>query len=80
MEFIVITPLGEVERRQVGSVVVPALDGKLGVLEHHAPMMVALGEGDVELDGNKVLSLSGGFMRVGGNEVEILAEKTKLLI
>jgi len=60
------------------SVIIPAYDGKLGILVGHAPMMVLLGEGDVVVrDGGEEhrIRVSGGFMQVIDDEVSVLAEQ-----
>lgn len=60
------------------SVIVPAYDGKMGILVGHAPMMVLLGEGDVVVkDGGEEhrVHVAGGFLQVIDDEVSVLAER-----
>lgn len=59
------------------SMIVPAYDGKMGILVGHAPMMVLLGTGDVVVkDGGEEhrIHVSGGFMQIIDDEVSVLAE------
>jgi F-type H+-transporting ATPase subunit epsilon len=60
------------------SVIVPAYDGKMGILYGHAPMMVLVGSGEVTVrDGATThrIPVSGGFLQVVDNEVSVLAEE-----
>lgn len=62
---------------QVTSIQVPALDGYLGVLAHHAPMIAALGEGRLTVKNNsgaRVMAIDGGFLEVIDNTATILAD------
>ena len=73
----VISPSSVGYTGQGDSVIVPAYDGKLGILVGHAPMMVLLGTGDVVVkDGSEVhrVRVSGGFLQVVDDEVSVLAE------
>lgn len=45
MKLRVLTPEGTELEAEADSVVLPALDGALGVMRGHAPMIAALGEG-----------------------------------
>ena len=57
--------------------VAPGIDGELGVLPHHAPLMTALQPGEIMIrkDGQETyLVVSGGFLEVMGNQVTILAD------
>jgi F-type H+-transporting ATPase subunit epsilon len=63
---------------KVRSLVAPGREGYLGVLARHAPMVVELATGrvQVEEEGGRVrfFALSGGFLEVGGNQATILAD------
>ncbi len=60
----------------------PAIDGEVGILPHHAPLLTKLGAGELRLKkGNEVhyLALSGGFLEVQhGSRVEIFAETAEM--
>ena len=58
-------------------VVAPAIDGFVGILENHAPMMTLLGQGELRLDGagaNRRFTVSGGFLQVVDNHVRVVTE------
>lgn len=66
----------------VTSVVVPGVEGYLGVLANHAPLMTALKIGHIDFkraDGSaKEMAVAGGFMEVLDNTVTVLAEAAEL--
>jgi len=57
------------------------LEGDLGILTDHAPLLGVLVDGQVsinETDGQvKTFTVSGGFLSVANNRVSILAEKAE---
>ena len=63
---------------EVDMVVAPGIDGQLGILPRHAPLMTMLkpGERTVRKQGEEdmYVAVSGGFMEVLGNRVIILAD------
>ena len=65
--------------RAVEMVVFPAVEGEMGVLAGHAPMIVALRGGVISVrEGGQVteqLFVAGGFAEVGPERVTILAEE-----
>ena len=77
MRLEIITAEREVYAADVDGVVAPGIEGQLGILPHHAPLMTALQPGEVLVrqDGEaSYLAVTGGFMEVMGNKVTILAE------
>ncbi len=77
MELEIITAEQQVYSDAVDMVVAPGLEGQLGILPHHAPLMTALQPGEILIrkDGDdSFLAVSGGFMEVMGNRVTILAD------
>lgn len=76
MRLEIITAEREVYADDVDIVVAPGVDGQLGILPHHAPLMTALQPGEVMVrkEGEpSYLAVTGGFMEVMGNRVTILA-------
>ncbi len=66
---------------QVESMVVPASDGYLGVLAHHAPLVTTLGNGTLTLvgdEGEKKIPLQGGFLEVAHNRATLLVDRIAL--
>src|SRR5689334_6211994 len=73
----VITPERIALDMPVQSVRVPGVDGQLGILPRHAPMVAALDTGIVRFraEGRQaLLFVSGGFAEVRGDTVRIVTE------
>ena len=73
----IITAESRVYGDDVDMVVAPGVDGQLGILPHHAPLMTMLQPGEilVRKDGaDTFMAVTGGFMEVIGNKVTILAD------
>ncbi len=73
----IITAERQVFGEDVDMVVAPGIDGELGILPHHAPLMTMLQPGEILIrkDGaDTFLVVTGGFMEVIGNKVTILAD------
>jgi F-type H+-transporting ATPase subunit epsilon len=77
MKVSVISPESVLFEGEASSVVAPAFDGEVGILENHAPMMTLLGTGSLRLDGasGKTFNIEGGFLQVVDNNVRIVTEK-----
>ena len=61
----------------VSGVVAWGVEGQLGILPHHAPLMTMLQPGDLVIkrdDQEEYLALSGGFLEVRPDKVIILAD------
>jgi F-type H+-transporting ATPase subunit epsilon len=72
----IVTPERQVLIEQVDDVVLPSVDGYMGVLPGHAPLLAQLDIGEVSyLSGNQrhYLAVSGGFAEVLRKSVSILA-------
>ena len=65
----------------VDMVVAPGIDGQLGILPHHAPLMTALTVGELILhkagEEDTIMAIGGGFMEVGPQHVTILADSAE---
>ena len=74
----IITAERQVYSDEVDMVIAPGIDGQLGILPRHAPLMTILKSGEltVRKEGEEDLyvAVSGGFMEVSGNRVSILAD------
>jgi F-type H+-transporting ATPase subunit epsilon len=74
----VISPERVLFEGEAASVVAPAYDGEIGILDGHAPLMTLLGKGSLRLGGagaDKQFSIEGGFLQVIDNHVRIVTEK-----
>lgn len=58
------------------------LDGELGVMANHTPIMSVLAEGQVDVrtvnDGHWVAAVDGGFISVANNQVRLLCEHAEI--
>ena len=74
----IVTPEKVVFEGQVVSLLVPGMEGYLGVLSNHAPLITALQPGKIEFqddqDKIQIFSVSGGFVEVSGNRATLLAD------
>jgi F-type H+-transporting ATPase subunit epsilon len=65
----------------VDMVVAPGIEGQLGILPHHAPLITALTFGELilhrESQEDEFIAIGGGFMEVGPNRVTILADSAE---
>jgi F-type H+-transporting ATPase subunit epsilon len=73
----VITAERQVLSDDVNIVVAPGIDGELGILPHHAPLITMLKPGEllIRKDGQETyLFVSGGFLEVRPDKIIILAD------
>ena len=83
MRVTVISPDGSIFDGEAESLQVPAYDGQVGILPHHAPFMTLLGEGTLQVrvaGGERALTVQGGFLQVVGNVVRVVAEHAKEVV
>jgi F-type H+-transporting ATPase subunit epsilon len=77
----ILTPERRVLQTQADSVVVPAMDGELGILAYHTPLVAQLKPGEIRLHaGNDIqhFAVSGGFVEVQNNHVIVMAETAEM--
>lgn len=74
----IITPDKSLFRGEAKGVTVPGIDGSLGILNNHAPLITALKKGKVKVtdanDAEVFFDINGGVAEVLNNKVIILAE------
>ncbi len=73
----IITAEREVYSEDVDVVVVPGIEGELGILPHHAPLLTVLQPGELRvLKGaeESYIAVSSGFLEVLGDRVIVLAD------
>ena len=78
MNLEIITAERSVFEGEVDMVIAPGLDGQLGILPRHAPLMTILKPGELTVkksgEDDIYVAVSGGFMEVIGNRVSVLAD------
>lgn len=76
MNLVVLTPDKELFQGSVTSVNVPAIGGRFEILNNHAPIVAALGQGEVRFQLTKgekrSIRIEQGFIEVLRNEVSLL--------
>ncbi len=73
----VITPEKMALREQVDEVVVPGINGELGILPDHTPLISQLKTGVLSYrqgSHNKLMHVSGGFVEVASDRVSVLSD------
>ncbi len=77
----VVTPDRQLLSDEVVSVVAPGVEGYLGVLANHAPLVTELRVGILRVrypdDTEEQIAISGGFMEVADNRVLVLADSAE---
>lgn len=73
----IVSPERRAYSDQVDMVVVPGIDGELGILPHHTRLISALGIGELRIrkaGTEQVLLISGGFVEVRADRVIVMAD------
>jgi F-type H+-transporting ATPase subunit epsilon len=73
----IVTPEARVYSESVDTVVIPTVEGEIGILPGHIPLVTQVGAGELRATkGNvtQLLVVGGGFAQVTGEKVSILAE------
>jgi F-type H+-transporting ATPase subunit epsilon len=77
-ELEIINPQGNLYKGQVRQVIVPAVEGDMGILAFHISIVSALVAGNIEIDeGNEakqILPISGGYLKFSDNKCTILCD------
>lgn len=77
MRVEIITPDKELFKGEASYVGVPGVDGSMGFLDNHAPLITVLKAGDVKVKtdaGEQLFPVKGGVVEVMHNTVLVLAE------
>jgi F-type H+-transporting ATPase subunit epsilon len=73
----IVTPEARVYSETVDTVVIPTVEGEVGILPGHIPLVAQVGAGELRATkGNvtQLLVIGGGFAQVSGDKVSILAD------
>jgi F-type H+-transporting ATPase subunit epsilon len=67
---------------EITSVVLPGVEGYLGALAHHEPLMTSLAIGELDYhraDGHvDAMAVTGGFVEIFDNKITVLADTAEL--
>lgn len=79
----IVTPAAKLVSEEVEMVVVPGVEGEMGFLAGHAPLVSALADGDVRVTpagggAVKHYAIKGGFVQVADNKVIVLADSAEV--
>jgi F-type H+-transporting ATPase subunit epsilon len=73
----IVTPERLAYSDEVDEVVCPGIEGELGVLPHHAPLLTTLGVGELRIKkggDEEFFAIAGGFLQVRPDKVVVMAE------
>tara|TARA_B110000208_G_C11602827_1_gene370694 strand:- start:95 stop:331 length:237 start_codon:yes stop_codon:yes gene_type:complete len=74
----IITPDTQLYSGEVTSITLPGIDGDLGILNNHAPLITTLKKGTISIikagGENEYFETNGGIVEVLNNKVIVLAE------
>lgn len=79
MHLEILTPEQKVYTGDVYGIQLPGVKGSFEILQNHAPMVAALGEGKMKILNEKsgaheVFSITGGFVETLNNKTTVLLE------
>ena len=77
----IVTPERLAYSDDVDMVLVPGIEGELGILPHHTPLVSLLGMGELRIrkDGDEEsFAIVGGFLQVRPDKVVVMAETASL--
>jgi len=73
----IVTPEAKVYSDTIDSVVIPTVEGEIGVLPGHIPLLTQIEGGELRVTKGSVtqwLAVGGGFAQIDGDTVRVLAE------
>jgi F-type H+-transporting ATPase subunit epsilon len=73
----IVTPEAKVYSDTIDSVVIPTVEGEIGVLPGHIPLLTQVEDGELRVTKGattQFLVVSGGFAQIDGDRVRVLAE------
>ncbi len=77
LKLIIVSPERELYSGKVDMVLAPGVDGQLGILPGHIPLITQLAEGELHAQGDDeehYFAIHGGFMHVLPDKVIVLAD------
>ena len=77
----IVTPERLAYEDDVDMVLVPGIDGEMGILPHHTPLVSLLGVGELKIrkgGSEEVFAIAGGFLQVRPDKVVVMAETAEI--
>lgn len=77
LQLEIVSPERRAYTDEVDEVIVPGIDGQLGILPHHTRLITALGTGELRIKKGgteQSLLISGGFVEVRPDKVIVMAD------
>jgi F-type H+-transporting ATPase subunit epsilon len=77
----IVTPERLAYSDEVDMVLVPGIDGELGILPHHTPLASLLGVGELKIrkgGDEETFAIAGGFLQVRPDKVVVMAETAEI--
>jgi len=74
----IVTPEARVYSDTIDTVVIPTVDGEIGILPGHIPLLTQIADGELRVtkDGKEhFLAVGSGFAQIEGDKISILAER-----
>src|SRR6187549_3153483 len=74
----IVTPDARVYSDTIDSVVIPTIEGEVGILPGHIPLLTQVANGELRVTKGAetlLLAVSGGFAEIGNDQVHVLAER-----
>jgi len=77
LQLEIVSPDRRAYADEVDMVIVPGIDGELGILPHHTRLLTALGTGELRIKKagtEQLMFISGGFVEVRPDRVVVMAD------
>jgi F-type H+-transporting ATPase subunit epsilon len=77
----IVTPERLAYEDEVDMVLVPGVEGELGILPHHTPLVSLLGVGELKIrkgGDEESFAIAGGFLQVRPDKVVVMAETAEI--
>lgn len=74
----IVTPDARVYSDTIDSVVIPTVEGEIGILPGHLPLLTRVADGELRVikgASTSYLAIGGGFAEIDGDKVSVLAER-----
>ena len=81
LQLEIVTPERLAYSDEVDMVLVPGIEGELGILPHHTPLVSLLGVGELKIrkgGDEESFAIAGGFLQVRPDKVVVMAETAEI--